>query len=119
MKQAAKTLVPMQLLQMARMQVREADYLGLQYLYKAGYDPSAAVTCRQKLEALERKSPGATSRILSPTPPPADRIAATRNNIATILPVRSQNTVTTPDSRALRQCSDAGSSEISDQSNFL
>src|SRR5215471_19815406 len=40
----------------------EADYYGVQYMYKAGYDPSALVSFFEKIEALEKKKPGALSR---------------------------------------------------------
>lgn len=87
--------IPIQFLKEARAQVMEADFLGMQYLYKAGYDPNAAVTFLQKIAAAEPKT--ATTRLFSPVPPAADRIAAMQENIPLILPSRSQNVSTTPE----------------------
>jgi predicted Zn-dependent protease len=94
--QASASLIPMQFLQMARSQAMEADLLGMEYLYQAGYDPRAAITLLQKVAALE-SSATSTPKMLSPTPPAADRIAAMERNIALILPARSQNVLTTPE----------------------
>jgi len=93
-RRTAGAQVPIQFLQEARAQVMEADFLGMQYLYKAGYDPNAATAFLQKIAALE---PGATARMFSSVPPAADRIAAMEKNIPVILPARNQNVVTTPE----------------------
>ncbi len=94
LRQAAEFLIPMQFLQIARMQAMEADLLGLEYVYKAGYDARAAITFLQKIAALEPNAASTPNRF-SPTPPAAERIAATRKNIALVLPQRSQNILTT------------------------
>jgi predicted Zn-dependent protease len=93
--QTTTQLMSMQLAQFARLDVMEADFLGMQYLYKAGYDPNAATTFLQKIAAKEPRATGTMS--LSPVPPAAVRIAAMRKNIPLILPSRSQNVVTTPE----------------------
>ena len=36
----------------------EADYYGLQYMYKAGYDPTAFVDFFEKIQSMEKKKPG-------------------------------------------------------------
>src|SRR5579863_3669710 len=36
----------------------EADYLGIEYMYRAGYDPSAFVSFFEKIQAMEKKKPG-------------------------------------------------------------
>ena len=36
----------------------EADYLGVEYMYRAGYDPSAFVSFFEKIQAMEKKKPG-------------------------------------------------------------
>jgi predicted Zn-dependent protease len=93
--QTATQLMSMQLAQFARRDVMEADFLGMQYLYKAGYDPNAATTFLQKIAAKEPRT--AATTLFSPVPPAAERIAAMRKNIPLILPARSQNVVTTPE----------------------
>jgi predicted Zn-dependent protease len=94
--QTAARLVSMQMAQFARRDMMEADFLGMQYLYNAGYDPNAATTFLQKIAAVERGTSG-TARMFNPVPPAAERIAAMRKNIPLILPARSQNVVTTPE----------------------
>lgn len=63
LRQAAGILVPMQFLKFSRKAETEADYLGVQYMYKTGYDPSAAVTFFEKLQAREKAKPGAMSSV--------------------------------------------------------
>ena len=73
----------------------EADYLGLQYMYKTGYDPQAFVAFFEKIQALEKKKPGTLDKAFSTHPQTPDRIEASQKEIATILPARPEYTVTT------------------------
>jgi predicted Zn-dependent protease len=73
----------------------EADYLGLQYMYKTGYDPQAFVAFFEKIEALEKKKPGTLDKAFATHPQTPDRIEASQKEIATILPARAEYTVTT------------------------
>jgi beta-barrel assembly-enhancing protease len=54
----------------------EADKLGVQYLYAAGYDPGAMATMFEKLEAKNKKKPGFIARAFSSHPAPPDRRAS-------------------------------------------
>lgn len=54
----------------------EADKLGVQYMYAAGYDPTAMATMFEKLEAKNKKKPGFIARAFSTHPAPPDRRAA-------------------------------------------
>ena len=54
----------------------EADKLGIQYMYAAGYDPGAMATMFEKLEAKNKKKPGFISRAFATHPAPPDRRAA-------------------------------------------
>jgi predicted Zn-dependent protease len=54
----------------------EADKLGTEYLYAAGYDPTALATMFEKLEAKNKKKPGTIAKIFADHPAPADRRAA-------------------------------------------
>ena len=73
----------------------EADYLGVEYMYKAGYDPNSYVQFFEKVETLEKKQPGSVPKIFSTHPPTPDRIEATQKEIATILPAKDEYIVTT------------------------
>jgi len=54
----------------------EADKLGVQYMYAAGYDPTAMATMFEKLEAKNKKKPGLIARAFSTHPAPPERRAA-------------------------------------------
>src|SRR5437762_7296798 len=95
LRQAAGFLIPMQFLQFSRKDEAEADYLGLQYLYRTGYDPGAAVSFFEKLQAKESARPGSVSKMFSTHPPTGDRIEMTKKNIELILPDKDQFVVTT------------------------
>jgi hypothetical protein len=88
-------LIPMTYLKFSRDAEREADYLGLQYMYKAGYDPNAFVQFFEKVEADEKKHPGTIPRVFSTHPPTPDRIEASQKEITSILPSREEYIVTT------------------------
>jgi Zn-dependent protease with chaperone function len=87
--------IPMTFLKFTRVDEAEADYLGLQYMYKAGYDPNAFVSFFEKVQSDEKKQPGTIPKIFSTHPPTPDRIVKAQNEIATILPAREEYIVTT------------------------
>jgi hypothetical protein len=87
--------VPLTFLQFSREYEAEADYLGIQYAYRAGYDPQGMVSIFEKLDALEKHKPGALSKAFSDHPATPDRIADVEQEIATILPSRPDYLVTT------------------------
>src|ERR1700677_432484 len=93
--QGMQFIIPMAFLQFTRVDEREADYLGLEYMYKAGYDPNAFVAFFEKVSSDEKKQPGTIPKIFSTHPPTPDRIEASQKEIATILPQRDQYIVTT------------------------
>ena len=73
----------------------QADYLGVEYMYKAGYDPQAFVSFFEKVQAQEKKKPGTISKAFSTHPQTPDRIGASQKEIASILPAKAEYTVTT------------------------
>ena len=92
---AAGIGLPMGFLAFSRGFESEADYLGLQYMYKAGYDPNAFVNFFEKLQAREKKKPGTLARAFSTHPQTPDRITKSQEEISKILPARPQYVVTT------------------------
>ncbi len=84
-------LLPATMARFSRSDVNEADFLGLQYLYKSGYDPQAAVTFLKKLETQESASPGRTPDALADSPPAADRLHLILPNVRGVLPTRATN----------------------------
>jgi len=101
-RQAAGFLIPMGFLQFSRKDEAEADYLGLQYMYKTGYDPGAAVSFFEKLQAKESAKPGSVSKLFSTHPPTGDRIEMEKKNIELILPDRDQYVVTTSEFNSIK-----------------
>src|SRR5579863_6447712 len=87
--------IPLTFLKFSRGDEAEADFLGLQYMYKAGYDPNSFVSFFEKVQADEKKQPGTIPKIFSTHPPTPERIKASQKEIATILPARDQYIVTT------------------------
>ena len=87
--------IPLTFLKFSRDDEREADYLGLQYMYKAGYDPNSFVAFFEKVEADEKKEPGTIPKVFATHPPTPDRIEAVQKEIATILPARDEYIVST------------------------
>jgi len=93
--QGMNFLIPLTFLKFSRDAEREADYLGLQYMYKTGYDPNSFVSFFEKIEAQEKKQPGTIPKVFATHPPTPDRIEAIQKEIATILPAREEYIVTT------------------------
>jgi predicted Zn-dependent protease len=93
--QASGLLIPMTFLKFSRSDEAEADYLGLQYMYKAGYDPTAAVAFFEKLQAKEAAKPDSVSKLFATHPPTGERITMEKKNIELVLPDREQYVVTT------------------------
>jgi beta-barrel assembly-enhancing protease len=87
--------MPMAFMKFSRGFESEADYLGLQYMYKAGYDPQAFVSFFEKIQAREKQKPGTLSRAFASHPPTPDRIAKSEAEIKDLLPGRSQYVVDT------------------------
>ena len=91
----ASLALPLTFVSFSRTFEAEADYLGVQYMYKSGYDPQAFLSFFEKLQAKEKKKPGTLSRAFSTHPQTPDRIEKSQEEIARILPARAQYTVTT------------------------
>jgi predicted Zn-dependent protease len=75
----------------------EADYLGVEYLYKAGYDPQAFLSFLERTRRLERHKPGIVAKAFSTHPQTVDRIRKIQSEIARILPAREAYVVSSSD----------------------
>jgi hypothetical protein len=93
--EASGLALPMTFMKFQRNFEAEADYLGLQYMYKTGYDPQAFISFFEKIQAKEKKKPGTIAKAFASHPQTPDRIAASQKEIATILPAKPQYVVTT------------------------
>ncbi len=93
--EASQLAVPVAFLKFSRVNETEADYLGVQYMYRAGYDPQSFITLFEKLDALEKHKPGTLAKAFSDHPQTPDRIAHSEDEIATILPAKPDYIVTT------------------------
>jgi hypothetical protein len=93
--EASQLVIPMGLLEFSREYEAEADWLGVQYMYRAGYDPQAFIQIFEKLDALEKHKPGTLAKVFADHPQTPDRIAHSEEEIATILPARPDYMVTT------------------------
>ena len=92
---AAGLGLPLTFLTFSRGFEAEADYLGLQYMYKTGYDPNAFISFFEKIQAKEKKKPGTLAKAFATHPQTPDRISKSQEEISKILPARQQYVVTT------------------------
>ena len=95
MYQGLNMAIPLTFLKFSRDAEREADFLGIQYMYKAGYDPNSYVTFFERIQADEKRRPGTIPKAFSTHPPTPERIENTQKEIARILPARQEYIVTT------------------------
>lgn len=93
--QAANILIPIGFLKFSRAFESEADMLGLEYMYKTGYDPTAFVDFFEKIETLEKHKPGTMAKVFSTHPMTDDRIRAAQKNIQELLVAKPEYVVTT------------------------
>ncbi len=93
--EAAGLGLPLTFMKFQRNFEAEADYLGLQYMYKTGYDPQAFISFFEKIQAKEKKKPGTLAKAFASHPQTPDRIEESQKEIATILPAKAQYIVST------------------------
>ena len=93
----ASVAVPLGVTKFSRSFEAEADYLGLEYLYKTGYDPKAFITFFERVQAHEKQKPGKLARAFATHPQTSDRIKKSQEEIARILPPRDLYIVSTSD----------------------
>ncbi len=93
--EAASIGIPITFMRFSREFESQADYLGVQYMYRAGYDPQAFITFFEKIQALEKRKPGAVAKVFADHPQTPDRILHSQEEISRILPPRDEYMVTT------------------------
>jgi predicted Zn-dependent protease len=96
-RQAAGLMLPLQMLHFNRRAEREADFLGLQYLYKAGYDPTALVSFFEKVKSQEKRKSGFLTKTFSTHPVTEDRIRKSQEQIEQSLPPRDEYALSSSD----------------------
>lgn len=101
--EAANLAVPAAFSKFGRTFEAQADYLGIQYAYKAGYDPNGMIDFFEKLAALEKKRPGFVTKVYQDHPATPDRIGKSQHEIATILPPRDQYIVDSSDFETVKR----------------
>ena len=93
--EALTLAAPLSYLKYSRRFESDADYLGVQYMYKAGYDPDALTTFFEKVKARERNKDGAIAKAFRTHPQTPERIEKTQVEINTLLPPRPEYKVDT------------------------
>jgi predicted Zn-dependent protease len=94
--QAALSIgVPAAFMKFSRNFESEADFLGMEYMYKAGYDPQSFISFFEKVEALEKKKPGTLAKAFASHPMTPDRVAHAQQEMKTVLPARPEYIVDT------------------------
>src|SRR5262249_10842002 len=92
-RQAASVLIPLGFLSFSRGFEEEADMLGLEYLYKTGYDPTAFVDFFEKLQPLEKRKPETMPKFSSTPPLTEDRNKRAKKTIKEILKAKPKYVV--------------------------
>ncbi len=100
--EGSQLAIPMAFLEFSRTYEAQADYLGTQYLYKAGYDPQAMIDFFEKIAALQKRKPSMIARLFDTHPITADRILHTQEEIAEILPPRPEYLENTSEFNAVK-----------------
>jgi len=93
--------LPISMFRFSQDAVKEADFLGLEYLYKSVYDTAAAVSFLRKLDDIEKSRP-IKSSILATHPPAAERIRLIEKERVQVLPARTTNILNTPEFDAIK-----------------
>ena len=94
--QAALSIgVPLTFMKFSRNFEAEADFLGMEYMYKAGYDPQSFISFFEKIEAQEKKKPGTLAKAFSSHPMTPDRVEHAQQEMKTVLPPRDEYIVNT------------------------
>lgn len=87
---AMSLALPVTFMKFSRDFEAQADFFGLQYMYKAGYDPQAFISMFEKIKALDKQKPGILSKAFASHPPTPQRIEKSQEEIREVLPQRPE-----------------------------
>jgi len=96
-RQGLQLAVPMTYLKFSRSYEKEADNLGLQYMYKAGYDPTAFIDFFERIQALEKRKKGTINALFATHPVTRSRLTDAQKHIEHNLAPRPDYVVTSAD----------------------
>lgn len=99
---AAGILVPLTFLKFSRGAEEEADRLGLQYMWAAGYDPAELLSFFERLKAKEKKEPGSLAKVFSTHPTTGKRVEKAKGLLARF-PERDEYTVNTSEFESVKE----------------
>ena len=99
---AANIALPLTFLKFSRTFEKKADFLGMQYLYKAGYDPLAMVSFFERLKAREAKGKGSIAAAFSSHPISQKRAALLQEAIDELLPDKPAYAVSNSEFEAIK-----------------
>ena len=100
--QGVQLAVPLTFLKFSRGYEKDADFLGLQYLYKSGYDPTSMITFFERIQAQQKRKKNAAAKMFSSHPPTDKRIELIQESMGEILPARPQYTINTSEFQEVR-----------------
>jgi peptidase M48-like protein len=100
-RQAASVAMPMSFLKFSRDAEREADLLGIEYQYAAGYDPTAFVDFFEKLEGEDKEPHSFIARAFMTHPMTQDRVRRAEAELE-MLPDRESYITDTSEFDAIR-----------------
>jgi predicted Zn-dependent protease len=101
-RQAVTIAFPLSFLKFSRDMECEADMLGIQYMYKSGYDPTAFVDFFERIELLEKNKHGTVARVFSTHPLTRDRVRAAQKEIQQDLKPQPEYVVDTSEFEAVK-----------------
>lgn len=99
---ALQLAAPVTFLKFSRNFEAQADFLGIQYAWKAGYDPLGMINFFERIEGMEKKKKGFIARAYENHPQTPSRVQKSQHEIATILPAREQYVADTSDFQEMK-----------------
>ena len=99
---AANIALPVTFLKFSREFEKKADFLGMQYLYKSGYDPLAMVSFFERLSAREKEKTGFIAAAFRTHPLSRKRVMLLQQAIDELLPDQPTYIVSASDFDAIK-----------------